>query len=356
MNKDDKTISFDDQDFWIGIDVHHRHWTVTIRSASLEIKTMNMPPKSTVLNDYMNRNYPKGHYHSVYEAGFSGFCAHRELVAMGIDNCVVHPADVPTSNKEHYQKDDPRDSRKLARELESHTLVPIYVPEPAMEELRSLSRLRERSQSHLTRLKNRIKGMLKYYGIQMEEDSAYRHWSGAFLARLHTLCADPGPRSDYLALTLEALEQEGQRMATILRRMRHYCREQAEAARMIDLLRTVPGIGPKIAFTLYTELQDISRFPSLDHLGSYVGLIPSTFDSGQTNKTGGITPRCHHHVRYQLIQAAWIAVRHDRGLLLDFSRLASRMKKQEAIVRIAKKLLARVAYVWRTGNPYQQLV
>ena len=98
MNKDDKAVSFKGQDFWIGIDMHHRHWTVTIRSASLELRTMTMPPKPSVLHEYMTRHYPNGDYHSVYEAGFSGFWAHRELLALGIKNRVVHPADVPTSN------------------------------------------------------------------------------------------------------------------------------------------------------------------------------------------------------------------------------------------------------------------
>jgi hypothetical protein len=50
--------------------------TPTIRSASLEFRTMNIPPKATVLSDYMNRNYPKGRTHSAYEAGSPGAVFH----------------------------------------------------------------------------------------------------------------------------------------------------------------------------------------------------------------------------------------------------------------------------------------
>ncbi len=49
---------------------------------------------------------------------------------MGGNNIVTNPADVPTSQKEKLQKDDPTDSRKLARSLRANELSPIYVPSP----------------------------------------------------------------------------------------------------------------------------------------------------------------------------------------------------------------------------------
>jgi transposase len=267
----------------------------------------------------------------------------------------VHAADVPTSDKERRQKEDARDSRKLARGLENGELNPIHVPDPHIEQLRSLCRLRERSRSHSVRLKNRIKGHLKYYGIPVPEDSAYRHWSGLFMARLEALCSEPGPRSDYLAITLDALREESRRMALILRKLRAHCRE-GEAARIIELLRTIPGIGPKTAFTLYTELQNIDRFANLDKLNSFLGLIPSTANTGEDEKVTGITPRANRRMRAVLIEASWVAIRRDPELLRAFNKLASRMKKQAAIVRIGRKLSARVAYVWRTGTPYKPAV
>lgn len=348
-------VRFDGQEFCLGIDVHHRTWKVTIRTMGTEVKTLAMPPDPRGVHTYMARNFPGGRYRSVYEAGFSGFWAHRQLTELGFTNWVVHAADVPTSDKERRQKDDVRDSRKLARSLESGELKPIHVPEPHIEELRSLCRLRERSRSHLTRLKNRIKGHLKYYGVPVPEDSAYRHWSGPFLGHLEALCSEPGPRSDCLSITLNALREESNRLALIMRKLRAHCRE-GEAARVTSLLRTIPGIGPKTAFTLYTELQDIVRFPNLDKLNSFLGLIPSTDSSGEDEKVTGITPRTNRRMRALLIEAAWVAIRHDPELLRAFSKLASRMKKQAAIVRIARKLAARVAYVWRTGTPYKQAV
>jgi transposase len=348
-------VRFDGQEFCVGVDVHHRTWKVTIRTRGMEVKTLAMPPDPRGLHTYMVRNFPGGRYRSVYEAGFSGFWAHRQLTDLGFANSVVHPADVPTSDKERRQKEDARDSRKLARSLENGELKPIHIPDPGIEQLRSLCRLRGRSTSHIHRLKNRIKGHLKYYGLPMQEDSAYRHWSGPFIDRLQALCAEPGPRSDYLSITLDALREESCRLALITRKLRAHCRE-GEGARITSLLRSIPGIGPKTAFALYTELQDIGRFPNLDKLDSFLGLIPSTDSSGEDETTTGITPRTNRGMRALLIEASWVAIRHDPELLRAFSVLSCRMKKQAAIVRIARKLAARVAYVWRTGTPYKRAV
>ncbi len=348
-------VRFDGQAFCLGLDVHHKNWKVTIRTMGMEVKTMVMPPDPRKLHAHMTRNYPGGRYRSVYEAGFSGFWAHRQLTELGFANRVVHAADVPTSDKERRQKEDARDSRKLARCLENGELEPIHIPDPHIESLRSLCRLRERSRSHLTRLKNRIKGHLKYYGIPMSEDAPYRHWSGLFIARLEALCSEPGPRSECLSITLDGLREESRRLALITRKLRAHCRE-GEAARITGLLRTIPGIGPKTAFSLYTEVQAIDRFPNLDKLNSFLGLIPSTDSSGEDEKATGITPRRNRRLRALLIEASWVAIRHDPELLRAFSKLSGRMKKQAAIVRIAKKLAARVAYVWRTGTPYKPAV
>ena len=47
---------------------------------------------------------------------------------MGINSIVVNSADVPTTGKERDQKNDPVDSRKLARSLKNGELKVIHVP------------------------------------------------------------------------------------------------------------------------------------------------------------------------------------------------------------------------------------
>ena len=63
---------------------------------------MNPSPKE--LYNYLTKHYPGAEYYSVYEAGFSGFWADRQLRDLGIKNIIVNPADVPTKSKERRRK------------------------------------------------------------------------------------------------------------------------------------------------------------------------------------------------------------------------------------------------------------
>lgn len=344
-------LSFFGQSFFIGIDVHKKRWVITIRTNRMELKTFSMNPSPQELADYMRRHYPGGTYHTVYEAGFCGFWIHRELQEYGFNNIVIHAADVPTSHKEKTTKTDKVDSRKLARELENGSLEAIYVPDLFFQQLRSLRRLRYRSVQNQTRVKNRIKGYLYYYGIEIPDHRELSYWSGAFIRWLHSLeFANPSAK-DYIEFCLEELQQHRQRTAQITRKLRHYCKEH-NFMELIDCIRSVVGIGFVTGVTLFTELIDINRFRTLDHLACFVGLVPSVYSSDEKSLEYGLTPRRNRYLRYLIIEAAWVAVRKDPALLAAFNELTKRMKKQDAIIRIARKLLNRVRYVWKNEQKY----
>jgi transposase len=344
-------VDFSGQRFYIGIDVHKKQWVVTIRSQHMELKTFSMNPSPEELYQYLERHYPGGSYWSVYEAGFCGFWIHRKLHHYGINNIVIHPADVPTSHKEKAGKADKIDSRKLARELENGSLNALYVPDEFHQQLRSLRRLRYRAVQNQTRVKNRIKGHLYYYGIPIPPPRDVSHWSGRFIQWLQSLrFANPSAK-DYLDFCLEELQQHRQRTAKITRQLRHYC-EEHQFMETINYLRSVAGIGFVTAITFFTEIIDIRRFPTLDHLASFVGLVPSLESSGDRISEHGLTERRNRFLRHLIIEAAWVAARKDPALLLAFTELTQRMKKQDAIIRIARKLLNRMRYVWIHQTKY----
>ncbi|WP_459878409.1 transposase [Desulfothermus naphthae] len=121
---------------------------------------------------------------------------------------------------------------------------------------------------------------------------------------------------------------------------------------MFYLLKTVPGIGSKIAFIILSEIIDMKRFKNFDQLKSYVGLTPSVYSSGDTHYEYGLTYRKNSRLKYALIEASWVAIRKDPALLESYNKLITRMKKQQAIIRIAKKLLSRIRHVWLNKQPY----
>ena len=119
MNK----LSFKDKEIFTGIDVHKRSWDIRILTAHTSQKQIHKAsPSPKFIADYLNRHYPDANYKCVYEAGFSGFWIQEELTKLGVDTIIVHPADVPTTDKEKRFKDDRIDSNKLAISLRSGQL------------------------------------------------------------------------------------------------------------------------------------------------------------------------------------------------------------------------------------------
>ena len=98
----------------------------------------------------------------MYEAGFCGFWIHERLTALGIDNIVVNPADVPTKSSEKLRKSDAVDR---ANELKG-----IYTPDSVSLEMRSLIRLKNSITKDTTRQKNRIKSQLRCLGIGIPQE------------------------------------------------------------------------------------------------------------------------------------------------------------------------------------------
>ena len=147
-------LDFKGQNIYVGIDVHLKSWSVAVLSAHSVLKNFSQSPDVEALHKFLTRNYPGADYHSVYEAGFSGFWIHRRLVKLGVNNLVINPADVPTMGKEKLRKSDAVDCSKLARELRSRTLISIYVPDDTVLEMRSLIRLRNSIVKDTTRAKN----------------------------------------------------------------------------------------------------------------------------------------------------------------------------------------------------------
>ena len=88
-------------------------WSVTVLSATYVLKKFSQHPDPEALHGFLTRSYPGAEYHSVYEAGFCGFWIHERLTALGINNIMVNPADVPTKSSEKLRKSDAVDSGKL---------------------------------------------------------------------------------------------------------------------------------------------------------------------------------------------------------------------------------------------------
>ena len=183
-----ETADFTNQNIYVGFDVHLKSWKVTIMTEKLLHKTFSQPPSAEVLHQYLIKKFPGGIYYSAYEVGFCGYWIHNKLVSLGINSIVVNPADIPTTDKEKVQKEDARDSRKIAKSLRSGDLIPLHVPSIKTLDDRGLLRTRAILVKDLVRNKNRTKSFLYFHGIEIPQQfSKQTVWSKAFINWLESI-------------------------------------------------------------------------------------------------------------------------------------------------------------------------
>jgi transposase len=357
MQSKGKELEFKGVNIFTGIDTHLKNWRVTIMVENSYFKTFSMNPKATELSTYLKKYFPGGNYYSAYEAGFCGYSIHRMLLKEGIQNIIVNPADIPTTDKERKQKEDSRDSRKIARSLSNGDLEGIYIPSQETEELRSLVQYRKSLVKDIGRNKSRIKSFLYRHGIEvpLELGTASKYWSSNFTKWLRTVQLGTSFGHTVIHNMLDTVALLRTKLLDVQKELREIAKQESYA-RQVKWPTGIPGIGLISAMTLLSELESIFRFKTLDQLCSYIGLVPTTNSSSETERVGSITPRSNQILRGMIIESSWIAIRNDPALALAYSKLCKRMKPNKAIIRIAKKLLNRIRYVLNNQKQYEYAI
>jgi transposase len=268
-----------------------------------------------------------------------------------VTNIVVHPADVPTSDKDKRNKNDKVDCRKLGKELRSGNLRGLYIPSREEIENRGMLRLRDDLVKKKTRIKNQIKSMLKIYGIETPEDIEERYWSNKYIEWIAGIKMEQSSGEYTKKIRLEELKEIRLNVSKVTREIRLLSRTE-KYKNKVELLKTVVGIGLITSMRILLDIIEIERFGGFDKLNSYVGFIPNEDSSGDKERKGEMTKRCNGSLRSALIESSWIAVRRDPVLLMKFNKLCKVMAKNRAIIRIARMLLNRIRYVLKNMKPY----
>ena len=244
------------------------------------------------------------------------------------------------------------DALKLARSLAAGELKAIHVPHEETQKERNLIRYRSRLVSDIIRSKNRLKSLLKYQGMEIPEQYARKNWSRNFLLWIEQQATKDKLLADTLLLMLEQIKLLRQLLLRTERKLRELKNSKYQG--QAQLATSVPGIGPITAMLFLLEIEDVRRFKGFDALNDFVGLCPDTNSSGDTERDRGITTRRHKQLRRAFIEAAWQAIKTDPAMMNTYQQLIKRMAAQQAIIRIARKLLRRLRAVLLNGIEYQK--
>lgn len=240
------------QSIFIGIDVHKKTYSVTAVVNKIVVKrdTMAACPKKFI--DYCFKFFPNASIHTAYEAGFSGFYLHRQLVANGIYSIVVHASSIEIASRDRV-KTDKRDSLKIATQLSSGRLKCIHIPTSEREHFRSVSRLREKLIRDRTRIGVQIKSFLNLNGLLTYKDT--KKISRKWILEIFNL-----PDKSEITFTLRMMSKRWLETDDGIKETEKQLKAQAALEPDLErIYQSAPGIGPVASRALINELGDMSQ-------------------------------------------------------------------------------------------------
>ena len=293
---------------------------------------------------------------SCYEAGYDGFWLHRLLQASGIANYVFDPASIAVEQRARRAKSDRIDGEQLVRTLmaylrgEPRVVRIVRVPSAEQEDARRATRERERLVTEQTMHTNRIKALLRLRGMAAGYPRR-RDWL-AWLARQRDWLGQPVPPQ-----LLMELEHEHARLMLVRRQLAALEAASAraqpttamvEAMRRQQALLRLKSLGPALAGSLTHEVF-YKDFRNRRQVAGYVGLAPSPWKSGKTDREQGISKAGNPRARQKAIELAWLWLRHQPDSTFsrwfrERTRNANGRIRRITIVALARKLMVAL---WR---------
>ena len=241
-------------------------------------------------------------------------------------------------------KTDRVDALVLAQLLRSDYLPRVWIPDPQTQFLRRQSTDRAVLVADRTRIKNRIHSILHHRLIPAPAGDLFSRANLAWLAKLPL---DEQGR--------ESLQRQLRLLAQVEAELSEFTAQIAQHAYQhpaVKLLMTLPGVDFAVAETLIAALGDCSRFPTADQAASYLGLAPSTRQSGEHCYHGPITKQGSGHARWMLVQAAQHLDAQPGPLGVFFRRIAKK-NRNVAVVATARKMVTIAWHMLKNNEPYR---
>lgn len=251
----------------------------------------------------------------------------------------------------HGKKTDKVDAHALADIAVIGWYNVVYRKDSKNRKIRSILKMRSSLVRASTKLKNTIRGTLKANSIVIEKLSDGKVFMNAVIEASKRLSPDVRTfLTDLLKCWIKMHK-------TILKMTKHLA-NIAKKNQVATLLMTVVGVGPATALCYVSTIDNPSRFKSKSKVSSYLGLAPSTYQSGDTSYTGRITKQGDEMLRWHLYEAATCILskrnRYDFNLKDWGLRLKDKVGYKKAKVAVARKLSGILWSMWITGSEFKK--
>jgi transposase len=278
-----------------------------------------------------------------YEASALGFTLHDYLESEGVECHVLAPSKIPHTTQQRHCKTDEKDAQALleilrASYLAGNKLPSISIPDELTREHRELLRARLDAQNKCSTVKTQIRTFLKRHK-NLKEQAPRGGWNKAFREWVKALseCDEPlgvcarQALASYLrqnASLEKEIEVLDAQLAALAKHERY--------APAIERLTKLKGVGLLSALVFLVEMGDLKRFANRRKLAAFIGLVPSSHESGESSdRKGHITHQGPARVRFVLCQAVWNRVRYDPDERAFYQRLVAKNPKHKKIAVVA---------------------
>src|SRR3982751_2789538 len=214
------------------------------------------------------------------EAGPLSQWLHAGLTGAGVEAVLLETRHVKAALSAMIVKTDRKDARGIAQLLRMGWYRPVHRKSPPAQEVRAMLVGRKLLQGKLLDVELSIRGLLRGFGLKLGEVS-----KGRFAARVRELVGGQPTLERVIGPMLRARDALRAEYQVLHRAVLAIVREDAVCRRLMS----VPGVGPLVAVTFASAVDDPARFRRSRDVGAHFGLTPKRYQSGETDVTGGVS-------------------------------------------------------------------
>lgn len=330
--------------YYVGLDVHKQTVSYCVKTAGGEkIAAGSVAANRPALSGWAE-TLPQPWIGALEATLFTGWI-HDHLENYAAELQVAHPAmlkAIACAKK----KNDSLDAEKICDLVRCDLLPGCYLAPAQIRELRRVLRYRNLLVREAVRLKNKIAGLLMECG---EEYAAARlHGKRYFYELLDSLEHAPESAIELLAISrgmMETFEDLEKRLLKGLTRHRLL-------AERVARLQSIRGVGQVTALSWALEIAEPERFSSVRRAVSYCGLCAAERESAGKTQRRPLSKQRNKHLQRVLIEAAKLAPRFNPELKAVRERELERGSRNRATLTVARKLVAYLLAVDRSGRPF----
>jgi transposase len=254
----------------------------------------------------------------------------------------------------NINKTDKLDAKGLAILNLNGSLPAVWIPPAELRDQRELSRMRMSFVEVRTKYKNRIHATLAKYAIVIDSVSDLFGKQGRILLEGAIRELPPETRKSVEEQLILLDQVSGQ-----IEQIEKHIREVVKMTPMMQLIKTLPGVGDLLAIVIALEIGTVERFASAQHLASYSGTVPRVSSSGGKTHYGQVRTDVNHYLKWAFIEAAsCINLQQHKMQGRHVMELLTRVQKQrgypKAAVAVGRHLAEATYCMLKRNEPYHE--